>query len=123
MTKKPVKPDLPVKAGAGKALGLLGMARRAGKTESGGFLSEKAVREGKAFCVILTEDAAGNTAKSLKNLCEFYQVPLYVRFRKEELGHALGQEERAAVAVTDEGFAKKLEALLLEIEKETGRNL
>ena len=97
-----------------KILSLLGLARRAGKTESGGFLAERAVRDGRASLVIVSADAAPNTAKSLRNLCQYYRVPLFFGFGKEELGHAMGQEERAAVAVTDPGFSKRLETLLAQ---------
>lgn len=41
-------------------------------------------------------------------MCEFYRVPIEVYGTKEELGHAMGKERRASLAVTDSGFAKSI---------------
>lgn len=41
-------------------------------------------------------------------MCDFYHVPLYFYGTKEKLGHAMGKELRASLAVTDEGFAKAM---------------
>ncbi len=89
-----------------KILSLVGMATKAGKTASGEFCTEKEVKSGKAFLVLVAEDASDNTKKMFKNMCEFYHVPIYFYGDKVSLGHAMGKEFRASVAVTDEGFAK-----------------
>ena len=41
-------------------------------------------------------------------MCEFYQVPLYTMSNKELLGHAIGKQIRASLAVTDDGLAKAI---------------
>ena len=46
-----------------KALNLLGIATKAGKTASGEFMTEKAVKEGRAFLVLVSEEASVNTKK------------------------------------------------------------
>ena len=46
------------------------------------------------------------TKKKFKNMCEFYEVPVYFYGDKETLGHAMGKEFRASLVVTDHGFAK-----------------
>ncbi len=89
-----------------KILSLVGMATRAGKTASGEFCTEKEVKSGKAFLVLVAEDASDNTKKMFRNMCEFYHVPMYCYGDKVSLGHAMGKEFRASLAVTDEGFAK-----------------
>ena len=48
-----------------KILSFLGIAQKAGKIESGGFLCEKAVKSRKAKIVILAEDAQKNTVSIL----------------------------------------------------------
>ncbi|MBR4209553.1 MAG: ribosomal L7Ae/L30e/S12e/Gadd45 family protein [Lachnospiraceae bacterium] len=95
-----------------KFLRLLGMARRAGKVESGSFLTERAVRAGKAALVVIAEDASENTKKDLENVCRYYKVPFYIKFSKAELAGAIGEEERVSAAVTDPGFAAELGKLL-----------
>ena len=41
-----------------------------------------------------------------ENSCAYYKVPVYQFGMKEELGHAMGKEMRASLAVLDSGFAK-----------------
>lgn len=47
-------------------------------------------------------------------MCSYYEVPLYFLGEKEELGHAIGKEFRASLAVLDEGFAKAIEKNLIK---------
>ena len=91
-----------------KILNLLGLATKAGKIASGEFAAEKAVKSGKAHLVIVSEEASDNTRKMFTNMCTYYKVPLYFFGTKEELGHSMGKEMRASVAVLDSGLAKAL---------------
>ena len=52
-----------------------------------------------------------------RNMCTFYEVPMYTYGTKEDLGHSMGKEFRASLAVTDEGFAKSIEKRLKEAER------
>lgn len=101
-----------------KVLSLIGLATKAGKTVSGEFSTEKSVKTGRGFVVLIAEDASENTKKKFRNMCDFYEVPLYVLSCKEELGKAMGKEFRASLAVQDENFAK---AILKELEKAEGK--
>ncbi len=92
-----------------KAYGMIGMAMKAGKVASGEFATEKAVKTGKAALVIVSEAASENTKKKFRNMCDYYQVPIYFFGEKEELGHAIGKEFRASLAVLDDGLAKAIE--------------
>ena len=38
----------------------------------------------------------------------FYQVPLRIHAAKDYLGHAMGKELRASLAVVDNGFAQAI---------------
>lgn len=96
----------------GKIFGLLGLAAKAGKVQSGEFSVEKAVKAGRAFLVIVSEEASDNSKKSFRNMCTYYEVPYYEFGGKEELGHALGKEMRASLAIQDEGFSKAIRKLL-----------
>ena len=80
-----------------KVISLLGLAERAGKIASGEFAAEKAVKTGKARLIIVAED---------------YQVPFACYSQKELLGHGIGKEFRASLAVLDGGFAKAIEKQL-----------
>ena len=95
-----------------KVLNLIGLATKAGKTASGEFSTEKAVKAGKASLVIVSEEASDNTKKMFTNMCTYYKVPIYLFGTKEELGHAMGQEFRASLSVEDAGFAKSMAGIL-----------
>ena len=101
-----------------KALSLISLATKAGKTASGEFCTEKEVKTGMAALVIVADDASENTKKKFQNMCEFYEVPIYFYGDKDTLGHAMGKEFRASLAVTDPGFAKGI-AKHLDAEKNT----
>lgn len=100
-----------------RILSLLGLAAKAGKIASGEFSTEKAVKSGKAFLVVVSVEASENTKKKFHNMCSFYQVPMHLYAQKETLGHAIGKEFRASLAVMDEGFARSLEEKLKLAEK------
>lgn len=88
-----------------KVLNLLGLATKAGKAVSGEFSTEKSVKDGKAYLVIVSEEASDNTRKMFTNMCTYYEVPIYFFGNKEELGHFMGKGSRASLAILDEGFA------------------
>lgn len=94
-----------------RALQLLSLAQRAGKVASGEFKTEESVKTGQARLVIIASDASDNTKKKFINMCEFYEVPIIEYSDKNSLGHFIGREFRASVAVTDEGLANKILAL------------
>lgn len=89
-------------------MGLISLAAKAGKIVSGEFCTEREIKSGKARLVIVAEDASDNTKKKFKNMCSFYHVPLYFYQNKAELGHAMGKEFRASLAVLDEGFSENI---------------
>ncbi|NBK90870.1 50S ribosomal protein L7ae [bacterium 1XD21-13] len=96
-----------------KTYGMIGMAMKAGKLVSGEFATEKAVKSGKAALVIVSGAASENTKKKFRNMCDYYKVPIYFFGEKEELGHAIGKEFRASLAVLDTGLAKAIEKNLI----------
>ena len=91
-----------------KVYSMIGLAEKAGNVVSGEFSTEKAVKSGKAYLVVVSEEASENTRKMFTNRCTYYHVPICFFGRKDELGHSIGKEFRASLAITDEGFAKAL---------------
>ena len=90
----------------------LGLANRARKIISGEELVLKEVRSGKAKLVLLSEDASVNTTKRMTDKTTYYNVPMRKVENRQQLGHAIGRDERVVVAVLDVGFAKKLRSML-----------
>ncbi len=102
-----------------KALQMLGMAMKAGRVKSGEFMTENCVKDGSARLVIVASDASNNTRKQFLNMCDFYGVPIVLYGTKEVLGHCIGKEFRASLAVTDEGFAVKILEIIDQSSKPT----
>lgn len=61
---------------------------------------------------MLSEDASANTTKRITDKATYYNVPMRKVENRQQLGHAIGRDERVVVAVLDEGFAKKLRSML-----------
>ena len=99
-----------------KALSLIGIATKAGKTVAGEFSTEKAVEEGRAYLVVVAENASDNTKKKFQNMCDYYNVMLKIFSDKDRLGAACGKEFRASLAITDEGLANAVRKQIDHIE-------
>ncbi len=93
-----------------KGLRTLGLASRAGKVTSGEMMAEKAIRGGKAYLLLLAEDASEATKKRFTDHASYYKVPYLFVSDKETLGRAIGKDYRAMAVVEDE----KLAALIKE---------
>ncbi len=91
-----------------KWMSLLGLANRAGKTCSGEELVIREIQRNRAKLVLLASDASHNTKKRITNKCEYYNVPLKVVSDRHALGKSIGKEARVAVAITDQGFSRKM---------------
>ncbi|MBO5302447.1 MAG: ribosomal L7Ae/L30e/S12e/Gadd45 family protein [Lachnospiraceae bacterium] len=101
-----------------KVLSMLGIAAKANSIASGEFMTEQTVKSGEAFLVIVAEDASDNTKKMFRNMCEFYETKLVFYGTKESLGHSIGKEYRASLAVTNEGLADAVSKKLALITTE-----
>ena len=101
-----------------RVLSMLGIAAKAGNVVSGEFSTEKAVKSGQAYLVIVSSEASENTKKNFLNMADFYHVPCYCYGGKEELGRCIGKEFRASLAVTDENLARAVESKLKMMKTE-----
>lgn len=100
-----------------KFFSLLGLCKRAGRLAAGETAAEQAIRKKQAVLLILAEDASANTKKKFKNSAAYYKLPLIEIGSKTELGRAIGAEQRSAIAITEEGFAARLQYLADEINE------
>ncbi len=91
-----------------RALSLLSIAAKAGKVVSGGFLSEKAIQEGRAYLVVIAADASDNTKKRFTDKSTYYHVPCRIIGDGETLGKMIGKQSRTTVTVTDHGLAQQI---------------
>lgn len=101
-----------------RVLQMIGLAAKSGKVVSGEFSTEKAVKTGKAYMVLVSEEASANTTKMFTNMTNFYEVPMYIFGTKEELGRCIGKEFRASLAITDENLANAVKKKLQDYKTE-----
>lgn len=91
-----------------RLLGMIGMAKRAGKTIVGETSYRRAIKEGKAKLVVIAADAADGTKKTVGDSCRYYKVPIIICETKRQLGIGIGGSETAVIAVSDNNFAKAI---------------
>ena len=111
-----------------KALGLLGLMRRARALETGTDNACEAVHAGRAKLLILSADAAENARRKAENAAQGRRVlVLPVHYSRTELAETIGLGECSMAAVTDIGFAnafvKTLSAVLPEQYSQTAAEL
>jgi len=101
-----------------KLLGMLGLARRAGKVVIGTEQICVSLSKRQAKLLIISNEASDNAKKKLVCKAEFYGVKvIIINVEMTELGRLLGKSYApAAVAVTDEGFALRLGELAEEVK-------
>lgn len=91
------------------ALGLLGLAHKAGKLEIGEEPVGAACRARHAKVVLLASDAAENTVRRAQQFSQTAKAPCVTApFSKAELGWQLGRTSCAMLAITDNGMAASL---------------
>lgn len=101
-------------------MGLLTMARRAGKVQMGMDMTKDAVKNGVAKAVLVANDVSEKSLKEVKYVCKRYgDVKIYsMELSMDEVGYDLGKKV-GIVALCDKGFAKKISTLLKMIENDT----
>lgn len=92
-----------------KVLQMLGLCKKAGRIADGAFLAEKAIRDGRAVLIIVSNDASDNVKKKFDNASKYYKIDYMQYSTKEEIGKSLGLSPIAVCAVCDEGFKEAIE--------------
>jgi len=95
-----------------EVLALLGLAMRAGSAVTGTAAVRDAVRAGTARFVLLAEDAAAGQTGKVANLLGHRNVRHRRWGTQEELGRAVGAAPLSAIAIMDDGFARRLDTEL-----------
>ena len=89
-----------------KALGLLSLARKAGRIEVGEAPVSIAARAGKARLVLVASDASDHTLRKTQNLVAGTKQPLLkVPYDKDTLGNTVGYSAISVCALTDPALA------------------
>ena len=92
----------------------LGLVMKAGRLTSGEDQVLNAIRGMNACLVIVAEDASANTQKLYNDKCSFYETKIIAFGSCEGLGKCIGKKKRAALAITDAGFANSFKTKYLQ---------
>lgn len=98
-----------------KLLGLLGLARRAGKLVTGEDMVLAAIRKGKVNLVFFAQDGGQSTKKKFTDKTNSYDVAFTTALTRQEIADATGMA-RSLIAVADRGFARKMQEYLKQEE-------
>lgn len=91
-----------------KLLQMIGMAKRAGKTVTGGFLAEKAIKSGESKLIVVSKDISEESRKSVTDACKYYKVKYIEYADREQLGKITGGGERTVISINDYRFAEAI---------------
>jgi len=70
------------------------------------------VRRRQAKLVIISKDAALNTAERMQSKASCYGIPVCTVGNKIELGQAIGKSPRSVIGIIDKNFAAKINDLV-----------
>ena len=94
-----------------KYLNLLGLANVAKGIVSGETLI-KSIAENETKLVVIA-NASANTKKKITDKCHFYHVDYFIVDENiETISKAVGKNNRVALGITNQGFAKKIKELI-----------
>lgn len=94
-------------------LNIVGLTYRARKCSTGEETIIQDIREQKAKLLLIASDISEQSKKKYTDKCKTFNVPyIEVDNDRQTLGYAIGKSERVAIAILDDGFAKKLQTLL-----------
>ena len=89
-----------------KALGLLSLARKAGRIEVGESPVAICTRAGKDRLTVVAADASDHTLRRVRSLVSGTEQPyLRVAYDKDQLGRSLGRSAVAVASLTDPALA------------------
>ena len=101
-----------------KYLGLLGLAKRAGKLEAGDEATRAAITAKSARLVLIASDASDRTRDNFLFITESENVAcLMVAETRAELGNALGRRPSAVVGICDAGLAAATAKAIAETDE------
>jgi len=91
-----------------KALGLIGIATKAGKVSFGSEQVMEAIEKKKVKLVILALDASERTIINFENLCQKYNVKVVKYQTIEALSNTIGKQNKAVIAIKDNNLSEEI---------------
>ena len=91
-----------------KVLGLLGLARKAGKVCFGTDACMQEIEKKKIKLIIIARDAADRTKINFSNICNKNKIPIFEIFSIDEISNAIGMSNKAVIGIKDTNFSKEV---------------
>ena len=101
---------------AGEAVGLIGIAMRAGKLTLGEEACLNVIRADRAALILIDEGVSPGTLKKFRDASEFHKVRM-ITLKAGQLAHSVGRPNRRTAVVQD---AKLAEGILKGIGVDAG---
>ena len=101
-----------------RILKTIGLAYRAGLITSGFDSIEMAIHSGAVELLILAKDGSEKQIAKLRRIAEQEDTNASDFATAEELGKAIGKPSRIAIAILDEGMARKLQDQIEVLSKQ-----
>lgn len=96
-----------------RALGMIGMCRRAGRIATGDEQTKISLMSGGVSLIVIAEDASKYIVSRFTGMSQAEGKPcLRIKCTKAELGGAIGRGDCAVVGICDAGFGKSIRAIL-----------
>ena len=95
-----------------KLLGLIGLARRAGKIDFGTQSSTDTIKRKKAKLIIMAQDISDRTKKNFETLCNKEKIEYRIFGTIDELSNCIGQNNKAVICIKDENFSNEIKKII-----------
>lgn len=99
-----------------KIYSMIGLCMKAGRLAYGSDMCEEKIKYNQAKLLIISEDASDNTKRKFERLCTDNGIELVFFGTIDLISHSIGENNKAIVAILDEGFAVKINGMLKEIK-------
>lgn len=83
---------------------ILGLAKRASRIQVGELIFES-FKKRQVKLLLVSDKAGANILSKYENKCEYYEVAM-LKVEDTLMNQAIGENNKKAVAILDEGFAK-----------------
>lgn len=99
-----------------KIYSMIGLSMKAGRLAYGSDMCEEHIKSNNAKLLIVAEDASDNTKKKIKNLCITKNIEVIFFGSIDLISHSIGKNNKAIIAILDDGFAIKIKEMLKELK-------
>lgn len=92
-----------------RIINLLQLARKAGRLSLGSHASERSLKQGQAYLILLAGDAGDSLRRRFLHLAEARKVRLLLFATKDKIGMGLNIPDTGVLTVNDRGFSSGIE--------------